>query len=93
MASGPGKLHVLLPGESVFKHLKIVKLFFAHVIQNIQLSCAKEFCTAAIIWSLIKVVRNLRNEIVQVNRCKHASERACLQPCSTGRSYYGKNME
>jgi len=55
--------------------------------------CKKKFSTAAIIWSLKKVVRNMRNEISQVNRCKHASERGCLQPCSTGRSYYGKNIE
>lgn len=87
MASGPGRLHDLLPGEAVLKHLKTGKIFFAHVIQNIQLLCAKKFCTAAIIWSLKKVVRNMRNEITQVNRRKHASERAGLQTCSTGRSY------
>jgi hypothetical protein len=54
MASGPGKLCVLLPGEVVLKHLEIGKIFFAHVIQNIQLLCVKKICKAAITWSLKK---------------------------------------
>jgi len=41
MASGAGRLHVLVPGAAVLIHLKIGKIFFAHVIENIQLLCAK----------------------------------------------------
>ena len=35
--SGPGRLHGLVPGAVVLKHLKTISIFFAHVIQNIQL--------------------------------------------------------
>jgi hypothetical protein len=54
MASGPGRLHVLVPGATVFKQLKVGKIFFAIVIQNIQLFMCKKSVELRLIWSLKK---------------------------------------
>jgi hypothetical protein len=66
-----------VPGAAVHKHLKIERIFFSHVIQNMQLFICKKCCTAAIIW----ILKNTLEKHAKRNyTSKHAQTR--IRTCS-----------